>query len=361
MSFAISVPVGAWNDFLPFTLESLRRQSAQLEVALLDASADPRVRELADKYDDILNYRRHGPDRGQSDAILEGWANTDGTLLAWLNADDSLFPGALARVLEVFETNPGPDVVYGQSTIVDRFDRMTGYHYNVEPPGPRLKEGCIISQPSCFFRRSAYGAVGGLNRDLHYVMDWDLWLRLYETGAHFEFIAEPLSRVLWGNETKSASFNRGRRRELRQIIESFAPPEKQKEIFNAFAVHTFTDLLWPPALKRMLAKKLHSVGQVVNGVRADGLLSEQATLFLVHYQQNPAYELALRVEGIQKGLRLTVDNAEAHHTEKNGFIHVRLDRPAEAGDLVRLNIDRSATKLSEMIYFRSADWVFDKD
>jgi hypothetical protein len=43
----------------------------------------------------------------------------------------------------------------------------------------RLALRCIVSQPATLIRRAAWEAVGGLDEDLHMVMDYDLWWRLY--------------------------------------------------------------------------------------------------------------------------------------------------------------------------------------
>ncbi len=215
--FSIAMPIGSFHPFLADSLASLLAQKAKLNIAFLDASGDPRVKALADRFDDRLHYRRHGPDGGQSDAILEGWKHAPGDVLGWLNADDILYPDALEKALERFQREPELDVVYGHSAILDEHGRMTGYHWAVEPPGPRLLEAGIVSQPSCFFRRDAYERAGGLNADLHYTMDWDLWIRLYKSGAKFGFTDDVMSMVLWGDDTKTSSFNIERRRELRAI------------------------------------------------------------------------------------------------------------------------------------------------
>ncbi|MEO1324204.1 MAG: glycosyltransferase, partial [Pseudomonadota bacterium] len=193
MKLAISVPIGAWHKQLPTTISSLILQRADLEIAILDASNDSRVRGLIEQFSTHFAYVRHGPDHGQSDAIIEGWENTKSDWLGWLNADDALLPGAIKKVRNRLQDDPSIDVLYGHSIIRDDDDRFIGYHFNVEPPGPRLLEAGIISQPSCFFRRGAYDRIGGLNRDLHYVMDWDLWIRMYRDNAKFAFINQPLS------------------------------------------------------------------------------------------------------------------------------------------------------------------------
>ncbi|MEZ5997571.1 MAG: glycosyltransferase [Hyphomonas sp.] len=354
-TFAISVPVGAWHPFLPHALASLKAQGPDVAVALLDASGDPRVKALGDAESDWLAYRRHGKDRGQSDAILEGWANVGGDWLGWLNADDVLMPGAIDCVRAKLATEPDLDLVYGRSTIVDETSAMTGYHFNVEPPGPRLFEGCIISQPSCFFRRTAYESVGGLNRDLHYVMDWDLWIRLYKAGARFAFLDVPMSQVLWGAETKSASLNRRRRQELRMVIGEHTPEDKQKEIFRAFAIHAIADMIWPPVLKDRVLKRLRRVGQRLCGLRADGEIADQATLLLAHYFGDAVTGVTLGLEGDVSGVSVMATVPARTVRAPDGQISLVFDVPLPAGQAVEVTVAR--TPGPEPLYFKRAAWV----
>ena len=52
----------------------------------------------------------------------------------------------------------------------------------------RLALRCIISQPGTLIRRSAWEAVQGLDPDLHMVMDYDLWWRLFKAYGPFVFL-----------------------------------------------------------------------------------------------------------------------------------------------------------------------------
>ena len=64
----------------------------------------------------------------------------------------------------------------------------------------------VICQPACFVRREALAKVGGLDTRLHYVMDWDLWLRLRDAGCKFLFLDQVLAAVIAHADTKT---NRG--------------------------------------------------------------------------------------------------------------------------------------------------------
>lgn len=338
MQYSISVPIGAWNDLLPETIRSLARQSADVQIALLDASNDARVASVADEFDHLLAYRRHGPDLGQSDAILEGWQNTDGDILGWLNADDSLFPRAMQLASDRLLQDPTLDVVYGHSSIIDGEGRLLGYHHNVAPPSDFLYESCIISQPSCFFRREAYDRVGGLNRDLHYVMDWDLWLRLYSDEAKFGFINEPMSRVLWDERTKSASFNVKRRSELKSLIETYAPAGKRNEILRAYAIHAYADMIWPTPLKNRVLRHLRRSGPKVFGLRADGCLLPTTDLHLVHYQEHSATKVLLALDGDPQNLTIAEGDKGLDYIIHANHIELSLAQPVSAGQHITLRI-----------------------
>lgn len=354
MKFSISVPVGAWHDFLPRALESLAVQKGPVSVALLDASGDPRVRETADRFGDLIAYRRHGPDGGQSDAILEGWANVEGDWIGWLNADDILMPDALEKIMHKHQSDPSLEIIYGHSSILNHAGDMTGYHYNVETPGDRLLQSGIISQPSCLFSRAAYERAGGLNRSLHYVMDWDLWIRMYKAGAKFGFIDEPLSMVLWGSGTKTASLNQNRRRELKALLAENVPDDIQKTRFIDFVVHASIDMAWPPLLKEQLARKFRRVGQTLFGIRADGRVEAESRLVLAHYEPDDKCGLVVEFSRDPGKVEVTYSHGDVDVQQENRRVKLTFATPVPKGKQVM--IDMKIANSDADVYFRRASW-----
>ena len=231
-TFAIVVPVGSYHPFLERCLKSLTAQRARLQVALIDASEDSRVKALADQFDHLLTFRHHGPDNGQADAIVRGWQMLDGEYLGWLNADDALFPDALEIVANAIRLENMPDVVYGHSTILNKHKETSGYQWGVEPPSNSLGHAAIISQPSCFLKRTMVHSIDNLNTNLHYTMDWDLFLRAYEAGASFKFIDSALSQILWSPNTKTSSFFGRRQKEITQLQQRY---DKQRHPIRTLA------------------------------------------------------------------------------------------------------------------------------
>jgi glycosyltransferase involved in cell wall biosynthesis len=210
MQFSLSIPVCDQANFLPFALESVRVQARDVQVAVMDATPDDSVQNVLENYRDLRGYRRHGPDAGQTSAIQEGWDNIDGEILAWLCADDYYFPDALDAVKRIFINHPDVDVVYGDSVFVDEAGHFFGYFPEINSDISSILKGDCISQPSCFVRRTAFDKIGRLNAELHYIMDWDLWTRLFRSGAKFHYLHKPLSvvRMYKGSKTSSRSWRR---------------------------------------------------------------------------------------------------------------------------------------------------------
>lgn len=234
MKFSISIPVCGQAEFFKTTMDSLRCQTEPFELAVLDATPDNSIQTILKPYQDIIAYQYHHPDNGQSAAIQEGWDHTDGEIVAWLNADDYYFPDTLTKVAKVFREHPEVDVVYGHGVYVSADLTFQMYFPGINPNLAALKQGCIICQPSCFIRRSAMERVQGVSTDLHYVMDWDLWLKLYHTGCKFHFLDELLSVARIYPETKTSSGGKPRCREIYTILRANTSWLRAQLMINAF-------------------------------------------------------------------------------------------------------------------------------
>ena len=159
------------------------------------------------------------PDRGQSDAINKGMRVATGEIVGWLNADDVLLPGALAKVVEAFEKNPDAVVVYGVGAKTDLEGREIKRVPFREFCPKRLSYAFGAVQPAMFFRRDAYWKVGGLDESLHYAMDWDLLLKLAKVG-NVVAIPDHLANIRYYPETKTNTGGWKRMREIARIARS---------------------------------------------------------------------------------------------------------------------------------------------
>ena len=113
-------------------------------------------------------------------------AHATGEIMAYLNSDDLLLPGALAYVADFFRKHPDVEVVYGHRLLVDERGEEIGRWVLPSHDDAVLPFADYIPQETMFWRRSAWEKVGSkLNESFRFAMDWDLILRFREAGCQF--------------------------------------------------------------------------------------------------------------------------------------------------------------------------------
>lgn len=178
-SIAIVTPSFNQGEFIERTIQSvLYQEYPRLEYFVQDGASSDESVAVIKRYEDRLAFWESKPDGGQSAAINLGLKRSNAEILAYLNSDDALLPGALHYVAEFFHNHPEVDVVYGDRILIDKHDRIGNYW--VLPPFDceMIKWFDFIPQETMFWRRRAWDAVGGcIDEKFNFAMDWDLILR----------------------------------------------------------------------------------------------------------------------------------------------------------------------------------------
>ena len=165
-----------------------------LEYIVLDGGSTDNSVELIKKYESHIAHWESRPDRGQADAINRGFSMATGDIFAWLNSDDMHLPNTLNYVARQFTLLDDMDILFGNCLHFNQEAKsaagsdVEGYHrrYDIE-----LCD--YIIQPSCFWKRSIWNAVGELKANLEYGLDWDWFIRANRCGARFRAFGEFLS------------------------------------------------------------------------------------------------------------------------------------------------------------------------
>lgn len=186
MKLSMVIPSFNQADFLPACLESVLARAVRetaLEVLVYDGGSTDGSREIIERHAPRLAYWQSQPDGGQAAALKAGFERATGDILGWVNSDDILLPGALARAAEYFAAHPDSPLVYGDAVWIDAEDRVIRPKREIDFDWGIFAYGyCYIPQPSAFFRREAYLKAGGLDAGLKCCMDYDLWHRLSRLG-----------------------------------------------------------------------------------------------------------------------------------------------------------------------------------
>ena len=188
--------------FIRETIESVLAQTYPvLEYLVMDGGSTDETVSILREYGDRLRWVSE-PDGGQAAAVNAGWRRGRGSIVAYLNADDTYRPRAVECAVAAFRAHPEADVVYGEGHHVDAAGHILA-RYPTEPFRPRrLRETCFICQPTAFVRRGAAEAIGYLDEALHFCMDYDFWIRLSRT-SRFVHIEEYLAASRLHADTKT--------------------------------------------------------------------------------------------------------------------------------------------------------------
>jgi glycosyltransferase involved in cell wall biosynthesis len=220
----ISIVTPSFNQaaFIERTVNSVLGQNyPRLEYIVQDGGSTDTTAQLLDRYRPYLHHVEMRRDKGQAHAINLGFAHAGGEIMAYLNSDDVLLPGALSYVANFFASHPEVDVVYSHRVLIDENGQEIG-RWVLPPHDPNiLLWADYIPQETLFWRRQIWEASGGyIDEGYHFAVDWELLLRFQAAGVRFARLPRFLGafRVHEAQKT-SASLEDVGRQEMERLRE----------------------------------------------------------------------------------------------------------------------------------------------
>jgi non-ribosomal peptide synthetase component F/glycosyltransferase involved in cell wall biosynthesis/acyl carrier protein len=186
-TISIVTPSLNQGGFIERTIRSVLDQGyPQLEYVVQDAASTDDTPAVLARHAAALTFWESAADDGQSHALNRGYSRTSGEIMAYLNADDVLLPGALHAVAEFFLQHPEVDVLYGNRLLIDGHDLQIGRWVLPPHDDQVLLWADFVPQETLFWRRRLWDRVGArIDESYDFAMDWELLLRFREAGARF--------------------------------------------------------------------------------------------------------------------------------------------------------------------------------
>lgn len=227
---SISVVIPSYNqgEFIEETLLSvIGQQYPNLEIIVIDGGSTDQTVEILEQYSAHLTYWHSKPDRGQADAINQGFRLSTGEILCWLNSDDMYFPGTLIDIGRRFGNQTDRNhLIYGSSVLINQAGKTQsaeGFQLGEPFDAFKLTYLDFIVQPSTFWTRKLWEEVGELNLDYHYVLDWDWFIRASKV-TEFEYVPKFYSIYRMHQQCKTGSGSPARKQEVTQIVNKYSSP-----------------------------------------------------------------------------------------------------------------------------------------
>ena len=283
----IVTPTYKRAKLLEETIKSVISQKySNIEYIVIDGGTDKNTKEVLDKYKDYISYSESEADRGQSHALNKGFARATGDILTWLNDDDAFAPDALYSIALAFDMHQC-DMVAG-AVHLKRDRKFDGFHMASCAPGViKLRElldldggwnaGRFFYQPEVAFTKEIWHQAGGtIREDLHYSMDYDLWVRFAALDARIAIIGSPICNFLIHEEQKTlGSANSGFKGELQKYVTQFKrehgitvrPGSKGNGLARVCIVSDYGMQFGAGIAHRRIGEALQSAGHSVTSLR----------------------------------------------------------------------------------------------
>jgi glycosyltransferase involved in cell wall biosynthesis len=184
----IAVPSFNQGKFLDQALASIFEQDLAKEVFVADGGSTDESLSIIEKWAPRLSGWRSHRDAGQAAAINECISLGSAPFVCWVNSDDWLLPGGIARLLAALESHPAAPAAYARAWNFFEGSRKMRPVWVERFSERRLAWRCIVSQPATLIRRTAWESTGGVDPGLYMAMDYDLWWRLYREFGPLQFV-----------------------------------------------------------------------------------------------------------------------------------------------------------------------------
>lgn len=186
LDVSVVLPVHGSAPYLNAAIASiLQEDNGLLELIVIDDRLDDDGHAaLAGIADDRLRIVRC-EGAGLVAALNTGLAAARGTYVARMDADDVSVPGRLAMQRRYLLEHSETVVVGGQLIVIDEHGNEVGARrYPLERRAIRrmLRHRNVLAHPAVMFRRDTALRAGGYRTEFRGAEDYDLWLRMAESG-----------------------------------------------------------------------------------------------------------------------------------------------------------------------------------
>ena len=201
------------------------------EYFIVDGGSTDGSVEIIRRYEKRISGWISEPDDGYADALAKGFARASGDMLCWINASDLYLAGAFDAAQRLLTDDL--DMIFGSDLYIDANSRVLFYNHGWVPDlrSAMLYGGWTPLQDACFWRRSLYENVGGIDRQLKFAADYDLFLRMALAGR---------TRYV------PVAFSAFRQHAGQKSISGSAPYEDERRLVRAREIHASTT---PPLMK----------------------------------------------------------------------------------------------------------------
>jgi len=251
---SIVMPTRNHARFIRESIDSVLSQDyLNVELLVMDGASTDDTVAILKTYGDRIRWISE-PDKGQTEAINKGTALLSGEILAYLNSDDILLPGAIDMAVRYFNAHPECDMVYGNADYINVDGQITGAYATADFSFERLMHDCCVCQPAAFWRRRIAERIGPFDTSMQTAMDYEYWLRMATSGAIIHHITDKLAQSRLHEDAKTRAMRGTIYKEVFEITERHGGYVSFSYFLGMWSYRLFEAWKHGPRLRRLAPK-----------------------------------------------------------------------------------------------------------
>jgi glycosyltransferase involved in cell wall biosynthesis len=211
-------------------LSVLNQNYPNLEYIIMDGGSTDNTVEVIKKYADRITFWVSEKDKGQADAINRGFKKATGDILCWLNSDDYYFSETLKYVAENLDINK-KEILFGEvDHIFEPHGKIKHSNAKNKYENYQLELYDYIIQPGSFWTKKVWEEVGEVNENLHFVFDWDWFVRAKKANTNFKYHKRTMAMYRVHDAHKTSNGGEKRQKEIEYMLHEYSG----EKMLNAF-------------------------------------------------------------------------------------------------------------------------------
>jgi len=157
-------------------LSVLNQNYTNFEHIIIDGGSTDNTLEILKKYPHLKWISE--PDEGQADALNKGLKLATGEIIGWINSDDYYLEGVFNEIIKIFEIPEAQWVIGNIGMLFQDFNKEIRTKTPYISYDSLIKNPDIVRQQSTFYKKELLQKAGFFDKNLQFVMDYEMWLRL---------------------------------------------------------------------------------------------------------------------------------------------------------------------------------------
>jgi glycosyltransferase involved in cell wall biosynthesis len=176
MKISIITPSYNQGKFIEQTILSVLNQNYNnFEHIIFDGGSTDETIEILKKYKHLRWVSEK--DKGQSDALNKALSICTGDIIGWINSDDYYYSNDVFEFV-ISQFKPSINWIIGGTSKLIQGEVILN-SFRIISKNSVYKNCDYLRSPASFYRTNMLKDVGGINKNLHQVMDYELYIKLF--------------------------------------------------------------------------------------------------------------------------------------------------------------------------------------